>query len=500
MNAMNKRYILAIDQSTSGTKALVLDEQGEVLCRTGREHRQKISAEGWVSHDPVEIYRNTLAAAAEALSKSGADPSRISCAALSNQRETALVWDRKTGLPVDDAVVWQCSRGKEICERIKDRASEIRMRTGLPLSPYFSASKIAWLLEHTGNLHNKNLSAGTIDSWLVYKLTGNFKTDWSNASRTQLLNLHTLAWDKEACGSFGIDPAILPEICDSDACFGQTDFEGLLPKPVPVHCAMGDSHASLFGQGCLEKGMGKVTYGTGSSVMVNIGEEPVFRENLSTSIAWGMNGRVSYALEGNINYSGAVIKWLVEDVKLLSSAAEAGPIAAAANPEDTTYLVPAFSGLGAPYWAADARASFWGMTRKTGRAELIKAAEECIAYQIADVIRTIREEGITLRELRIDGGGSGDRYLLQFQSDILDLPVSVSTAGELSGMGAAYAAGMALGIYDSSIFRRRSCRNYEPEMGGERRKALYGGWLEAVSAVTGIKTSGNPAGASGCAC
>ncbi|MDR1419505.1 MAG: glycerol kinase [Treponema sp.] len=481
---MNKQYILAIDQSTSGTKALILDEEGRVVSQTGREHRQKISAEGWVSHDPVEIYRNTIAAAADALSRPGMAP-LVACAAVSNQRETALVWDRKTGIPVDDAVVWQCSRGAEICGRIRDMAEDIQKKTGLPLSPYFSASKVAWLLEHTGNLHNKNLFAGTVDSWLVYKLTGNFKTDWSNASRTQLLNLHTLTWDQDICGSFGIDPALLPEICDSNACFGHTDFEGLLPRPVPLHCAMGDSHASLFGQGCLEKGMGKVSYGTGSSVMVNTGEQPVFRENLSTSIAWGMNGRVNYALEGNINYSGAVIKWLVEDVKLLSSAALAGHEAAAANPEDTTYLVPAFSGLGAPYWAEDAKAAFWGMTRKTGRAELIKAAEECIAYQIADVIRTIGEEGITLRELRIDGGGSGDRYLLQFQSDILNLPVSVSTAGELSGMGAAYAAGLALGIYDHGIFSRRSSAGYEPTMDGERRKRLYGGWLEAVRAVTG---------------
>ncbi|MDR1106130.1 MAG: glycerol kinase [Treponema sp.] len=483
-----ERYILAIDQSTSGTKALILDEQGKVAVKTGREHRQKISAEGWVSHDPVEIYRNTIAAAADALARAGTDPAQIACAAVSNQRETALVWDRKTGVPVDDAVVCQCSRGAEICGRIKDRAASVQEKTGLPLSPYFSASKIAWLLERTGNLHNKNLCAGTVDSWLVYKLAGNFKTDWSNASRTQLLNLRTLEWDRDVCGLFGIDPAILPEISDSNACFGHTDFEGLLPRPVPLQCVMGDSHASLFGQGCLEKGMGKVTYGTGSSVMVNTGEQPVFSENLSASIAWGMNGRISYVLEGNVNYSGAVIKWLAGDVKLLSSAAEAGPLAATANPEDTTYLVPAFSGMGAPYWAAGAKAAFWGMTRKTGRAELVKAAEECIAYQIADVIRVIREEGITLRELRIDGGGCGDQYLLQFQSDILNLPVFVSTAGELSGMGAAYAAGLAAGIYGQDIFSRRSSKSYEPKMDGERRKALYGGWLEAVRAVTGAKT------------
>jgi glycerol kinase len=480
---MDNRYILAVDQSTSGSKVLVIDGNGEIVARRDRSHRQKISGRGWVSHDPMEIYRNTIAAAKEAVeaaAESGADPSLIAGAAISNQRETSLVWDKNSGIPVEDAVVWQCTRGAEICERIKNR-EEIREKTGLPLSPYFSASKIAWILENTGNKNSKNLCAGTIDSWLVYRLTGNFKTDWSNASRTQLLNLRSLSWDSEVCGAFGIDPVLLPEICDSNSCFGYTNFEGILRNPVPLHSVMGDSHGSLFGQGCLEKGMGKVTYGTGSSVMVNTGNTPLFCRNLSTSLAWGMDGIKSYVLEGNVNYSGAVIKWLVEDIGLLSSPSEAGRAAAQANPLDTTYLVPAFSGLGAPHWVEDAKACFWGMSRKTGRAEIIKAAEECIAYQITDVLRTMRKEGAALSELRVDGGGAGDEFLMQFQSDMLGIPLSVSLVEEHSGLGVAYAAGLALGLYGREIFSRYPRKIYEPKMDEDRRSRLYSGWLDAVS-------------------
>jgi glycerol kinase len=484
---MESGFILAIDQSTSGTKALILDSRAAIIARADKAHEQKISPEGWISHDPIEIYRATLAAVREAVEKAEIDKGAVLGVGISNQRETALVWDKNSGLPVDDAVVWQCARGASICESLSDHAGEVRAATGLRLSPYFSAAKIAWILEHCKGGVAENLCAGTIDSWLVFKLTGNCKTDYSNASRTQLFNIGSLAWDRTICGLFGIDPAILPEVCDSNGNFGSTDFEGFLPKPVPVRGVMGDSHGALFAQGCLEKGMGKATYGTGSSVMVNIGDRPVFCENVVTSLAWGMGGRVNYVLEGNINYTGAVIKWLVDDVKLIASSKEAGALAARANPVDRTYLVPAFSGLGAPYWANEAKAILCGMSRTTGRAEIVRAAEDSIAYQIADVVRVMAEEsGVILKELRVDGGPTRDQYLMQFQSNILDIPLSVPGYEELSALGAGCMAGIALGFYTPAILGEAARTRFEPAMKEAERKARLGGWKEAVRLAVGI--------------
>jgi glycerol kinase len=480
-------YILSIDHSTAGTKAILFDGAGLIVARVDRAHEQKISPQGWVAHDPLEIYNNTLTVCAGVIKEAGIDPAGVRGIGISNQRETALVWDRRTGLPVYDAIVWQCARAQAVCDALAGHADLVRRSTGLRLSPYFSAAKIAWVLENTDNKTNKNLCAGTIDSWLIFKLTGSFKTDYSNASRTQAFNISNLAWDGEVCGLFGIDLSILPEVCDSCACFGETNLEGLLPKPVPVHAVMGDSHAALFGHGCLDKGMGKVTYGTGSSVMINIGEKPIFCDNVVTSLAWGMNGRVDYVLEGNINYSCAVIKWLVDDLKLIGASREAGILAAQANPEDTACLVPAFSGLGAPYWKAGAKAILSGMSRTTGRAEIVKAAEESIAFQIADVIAAMkREGGVELKEFRVDGGGSKDSYLMDFQSGILDLPVSVSENEELSASGAAWMAGMALGLYGSFPGESIKQRIYLPKMEAAVREKKMRAWHEAVAKVIGF--------------
>jgi glycerol kinase len=437
----------------------------------------------------MEIYRNTLAAVSEVIKKSGIAGGSIIGAGISNQRETALVWDRKTGLPLHDAVVWHCPRGAEICNRLSSNAETIRSRTGMPLSPYFSAAKIAWTLEHTERRGGESLCAGTIDSWLVYKLTGNFKTDWSNASRTQLLNIINLNWDEEVCGLFGIDPAMMPPVGDSNSMFGLTDFEGILPRPVPLQAVLGDSHGALFAQGCLEKGMGKATYGTGSSVMINIGGDPVFCKNVATSLAWGRDGGVDYVLEGNINHTGDTIKWLTDDLGLLSSSKEAGPLAASANPDDTSYLVPAFSGLGAPHWVSGAKACLCGMTRATGRAEIVKAAEESIAYQIADVVHAIhKESGILPAELRADGGPTRDPFLMQFQADILNLPLSVPEREELSAMGAAYMAGITLGLYDPAVFARPARIRYQPRMDQDTRLRRYQGWRNALRMAAGTES------------
>lgn len=478
------KTILAIDQSTSGTKALLFDGEGRLLGRHDLPHEQKINSQGWVSHDPMEIYRNTLETVRLLLEETGADRESIGAVGISNQRETALLWDRDTGLPVADAVVWQCARAAGICQRLADRGEAIQERTGLNLSPYFPAAKWAWILENTPGLAGKNLCAGTIDAWLVYKLTGGrvFATDYSNASRTQLFNLRTLSWDPEVCGWFGINPDFLPEVRFSDSLFGETDFEGFLPHPVPIHGVLGDSHGALFGQGCLSPGMVKATYGTGSSVMMHIGQRPVFsKKGLVTSLAWGMEGKVDYVLEGNINYTGAVTKWVVEELGLLSSSKEAGPVAQSADPADTTYLVPAFTGLGAPYWDSGAKAMLYGMSRTTGRAEIVKAAEECIAYQIADVLELMGQEaGVTIQELRVDGGPTKDKFLMQFQSDILKIPVAAPEREELSGMGAAFCAGIAAGVYTREIFQSVRRRRLAPEMEETLRKTKRAGWRQAL--------------------
>ncbi len=490
---MNDRYILAIDQSTSGTKALLFSAGGDLISRADRPHRQIIDERGYVEHDPEEILTNTLAVARNAVEKAGVKPGDLAALGISNQRETALAWDAATGKPVYPAIVWQCARGEAICNRLASQghSDRIRTATGLHLSPYFSAAKLAWILENIPAARDAaargQLRCGTVDSWLVYNLTGgqSFKTDFSNASRTQLFNLTTLEWDTRICSLFGLETAMLPEVCDSDSLFGETDLGGFLPRPIPIHGVLGDSHGALFGQGCLTRGMIKTTYGTGSSVMMNIGSEPVFtKSGIVTSIAWGMNGVVSYVLEGNINYTGAVMRWVVDDLGLLPSSREAGSVAARANPNDETYLVPAFSGLGAPYWESKARAVICNMTRTTGRAEIVRAAEECIAYQIADIIELMQQEsGITLQELRVDGGPTRDRYLMQFQSDILGLPVLVPATEELSGVGAAYAAGLATGVFGPGIFQRISRQTYKPAMTAEIRAKRRAGWEKAVEMV-----------------
>ena len=491
---MSEKYLLAIDQSTSGTKALLFTEKGAILERYDLSHKQIIDEKGWVEHDPTEIYNNTINVVKGVVEKAGIDKEAIIGLGISNQRETAVVWNKESGQPEYNAIVWQCARGEAICSKIADEGKSdlIKASTGLPLSPYFSAAKISWVLHHVDGLEQKKkagkLCAGTIDSWLVFKLTGgkDFKTDYSNASRTQMFNIKALKWDAEVCKLFGIETSMLAEVCDSNGYFGETDFEGYLNKKIPIHGVLGDSHGALFGQGCHQKGMIKSTYGTGSSIMMNIGETPVFsKSGVVTSLAWGMDGKVNYVLEGNINYTGAVLKWVVEDLKLISSPAESEKYALEANKEDKTYLVPAFTGLGAPYWDSKATAQISGITRTTGRAEIVKAAVECIAYQIADIVKAMSEDsGIQISELRVDGGPTKNKYLMQFQSNILDIPVQVPSMEELSGIGAAYAAGIALEFYDKTkVFNEIKRLKFSPKMQQEERQKRYEGWKNAVNLV-----------------
>ena len=491
------KYIIGIDQSTQGTKVILFDEKGRLVLRVDRAHRQIVDEHGWVEHDPEEIYGNLIALVRELLEKSGIAPAEVAAVGISVQRETTLAWERATGKPVYNAVVWQCSRGEGICRRLEKERPELAQlvheRTGLRHSPYFSAPKLAWILENVPGVREAaergSVCCGTVDSFLVSRLThgASFRTDVSNASRTELLDIRALKWDEELCGIFGIPVGCLPEVTDSDGCFGETDFEGLLPHAVPIHGVMGDSHAALFGQGCLSRGQMKATYGTGSSIMMNIGEEPLLSDKgIVTSLAWRMRGKTQYVFEGNINYTGAAISWLKDDVGLIGSAGEAEALARAADPADQTVLVPAFSGLGAPYWDSDARAAFIGMSRTTGRNELVKAALDCIAFQVADIVELMRQDAAIDRvELRADGGPTRNGYLMQLQADLIGGTVRVPEAEELSCIGAAWAAGLGLGLYDDSVFSSLCCRSLSPAMAEDEKQKAIARWHQAVARVRG---------------
>ena len=483
------RYILGIDQSTQGTKALLFDDKGALLCRTDKPHRQIVNEKGWVEHDPEEIYANTIQVVKDLVEKAKIDKSEIAVLGISNQRETSVCWDKKTGKPLYNAIVWQCSRGAAICEELERQghSEKIHNKTGMKLSPYFPAAKLAWIFQNVSGASERaklgEVAVGTIDSWLVYKLTGGkrHQTDYSNASRTQLFNISTLKWDDELLNLFGIDPKCMAEVTDSDGDFGETDFEGWLDKPIKICGVLGDSHGALFGQGCLNPGMIKATYGTGSSVMMNIGEKPAFSNVIVTSLAWKIKGKVNYVLEGNINYSAAVITWLKDDLKLIQSPSETEALARAAHKGDKTYLVPAFSGLGAPYWDSHATACIVGMTRATGKNEVVRAALDCIVYQISDIVNEMKNStGIEINELRVDGGPTRNKYLMQFQSDILNIPVKIPDAEELSGIGAAYCAGISAGIYDEKVLSNLKRVSYSPNMAEDERNVLCEGWREAL--------------------
>lgn len=483
------RYILAVDQSTQGTKGLLFNEDGELVCRADRPHRQIISPLGWVSHDPEEIRRNTLAVCRDTVEKAGIDKGSIAAFGISNQRETTVAWDRETGQSICDAIVWQCARAEAVCERLSDMADTARARTGLNLSPYFPAAKMGWIMENVPEAKKLadegRLCLGTVDSWLLSFLTREkvHATDYSNASRTQLFDIIALRWDEELCRAFGVPVEALPEVRMSDSVFGTTDLDGYLDSPIPICGVLGDSHGALFGQDCRRPGQVKATYGTGSSVMMNIGDEPRFSSGgLVTSLAWGMNGKVEYVFEGNLNYTGAVMTWLRKDVGLIENDVEATELAKAANPNDRCYFVPAFSGLGAPYWDSKASGLLTGVSRTTGRAEIAKACLECIAYQITDLTELMRRDaGVELASLRVDGGPTASEYLMQFQSDMARTSVEVPNLQELSGMGAAYAAGFSAGLYDPDrVYEHVRRRVYSPAMDEGRREELYKGWQAAV--------------------
>jgi len=484
-------YVLGIDQSTQGTKVILVNSNGELMDVISKNHRQIVTREGWVEHDPEEIYSNLLELINVMLLKYNSIKDDIKVVGLCNQRETVVAWNRNSGRPLFNAVVWQCGRAQKITDRIIENklGDVIKRKTGVPVSPFYSAAKISWLIEYVDEIREKKdsnkICFSTVDTWLIFKLCGgNPKTDFSNAARTQLFNIHDLSWDQEICDIFNIPLNSLPEVFPSDSIFGYTDFEGMLTNKIPIHAVLGDSNGAMYAQECHNKGDVKATYGTGSSVMMNIANDPILSdEGIVTSLGWYTNNKPTYVFEGNINYAGAVTQWLVDKVKLLDNASDAGTIANNAKDISGLYLIPAFTGLGAPYWKNDARAMIYGMDRNTGYAEIIRASEECIAYQIHDIIKIMEMEiSEPIRELRDDGAPTRDKFLMQFQSDILNSDVKTSKITELSGFGAALMAGVGSGVMDkSSTLNKKFSIVYTPGMDNETRLNKIKGWKVALN-------------------
>ena len=491
-----KRYIIAIDQSTSATKAILFDEKCRVVNRINIDHKQYYPAPGWVEHDAEEIYANAVAAVHRLMAETAVEEGAEFSLAITNQRETVVVWDAETSKPIAHAVVWQCQRGAEICRALKEAGHEptFLKKSGLLIDPYFSASGVKWLLDNTEGARAAaeagRLRMGTMDAWLIWKLTGGavHATDYTNASRTLLFNIHTLDWDDELLSLFEVPRSMLPEAKPCDAVFGRTTIEGLFPEGIEIAGVLGDSHGALAGQMCFEAGMGKATYGTGSSVMVNIGEESVAApEGLVTSVGFAAQGKVFYAFEGNIHCTGATLRWLTDQLQLIGSPAETEALATSVESNGGVYLVPAFAGLGAPWWNSEAKAMICGMTLGTTKAHVVRAALEAIPYQIRDLVGLMTEQaGVTLKELRVDGGPTKNRFLMQFQADMLQATINRSDIEEASAMGAVVMNGLARGVWaslDEVAALRTSDNRIEPTMDAATRKALYDGWIEAVKLV-----------------
>ncbi len=450
-------YIIAIDQSTSATKAMLFSEQCEMLQRVNVEHRQYYPKAGWVEHDAEEIYRNVLMAVEELMRD--ADPTAAYSMAITNQRETVVVWDKTTGKPVYHAVVWQCMRGADICNELKAQGygPMVMEKSGLLIDPYFAASGAKWILDNVEGAREKadsgDLVMGTMESWLIWKLTGGKRhvSDYTNASRTMLMNIHTLDWDDDLLKLFGIPRSMMPELLPCDSVFGETTVGGVFNKPIAIAGVLGDSHGALAGQMCFEAGLGKATYGTGSSVMVNIGEKAAAApDGLVTSIGFAALGKVFYAFEGNIHSTGATLKWLQEQLKMIASPADVEKEATAVDDNGGVYFVPAFAGLGAPWWNDSVKAAVMGMTFATTRAHFLRAALESIAYQVNDLVKAMTvKAGIGLKEIRVDGGPTKNKFLMQFQADCLRVPVNRSDVEEASALGAVVMNGLSRKVWTS---------------------------------------------------
>ena len=486
------KYILALDQGTTSSRAILFDRNGQMHSTAQKEFKQYYPEGGWVEHDAAEIWETQLAVAREAIAKQGISAEDIAAIGITNQRETTVLWDKRNGRPVYHAIVWQCRRTAPYCDTLQEAGwtEKIREKTGLPIDAYFSATKIRWILQNVPEAKaladSGNLLFGTIDTWLIWNLTGGqvHATDYSNASRTMLFNIHTLEWDRELLELLEIPESILPEVRPSSGIFGNS-LPLLFGAAIPIAGAAGDQQSALFGQACFSPGTAKNTYGTGGFLLMNTGDTPVSSKNgLITTIAWGLDGKVSYALEGSIFVAGAAIQWLRDELKMISSASETEALCREVNDTCGVYLVPAFVGLGAPYWDSYARGVLTGLTRGANRCHIVRAAVESMAYQTSDVLKAMEQDaGIPLAELRVDGGAAANTFLLQFQSDITGVPVLRPSTLETTALGAAYLAGLAVGYWqDLTEIRRNwqvSCA-FSPELSQKAAEEKVAGWHHAV--------------------
>ncbi len=493
MNSI-KKYILAIDQSTSATKVMLFNRQAELVHRVSLPHKQFYPQPGFVEHDADEILTNTLNGLNQVVSEAKVAVSAVSAIAITNQRETVMIWDKITGKPIANAVVWQCQRGAGYCRELKLNGleSEIKQKTGLIIDPYFSASKLHWMMNNITGLKQKaekgELLLGTMDSWLLWKLTGGkvHTTDYSNACRTMLFNINTLEWDSDLIQIFGLHKSMLPKVKFSDEIFGYSDPALVLGEPIPISGLIGDSHGAFFGQNCFLPGVGKATYGTGSSVMINIGNKPLPPPNgLVTSIGFGFRKQIDYVFEGNIHCTGDTVNWLKNELQLIKDSSETEALATSVTGNQGVYLVPAFVGLGAPYWDNQARACIVGMGRNATKAHVVRAALESIAYQVKDLADLMRQSGeIKLNGLRVDGGPTRNNFLMQFQANILHGEVERLSIEEVSGLGAAFLAGLATGFWkdpEEIESLRKTDKVFLPEMNMNETETLYKGWQNAVA-------------------
>lgn len=488
-----EQYIIVIDQGTTSTRAILFNKKGEVVSISQREIVNYFPHAAWVEQDPLEIYVSALDVINELVIKTNIRIDQINSLGITNQRETTIVWDKKTGLPVYNAIVWQSKQTQEICEKVKPYEDIIKEKTGLIVNPYFSASKIRFILDHIENgqkrAENGELLCGTVDTWLLYKLTFGevFKTDYSNASRTLLYNIHDLCWDQELCHIFNIPMNMLPEVNDTSSIFGYTNVIDHVNR-IPIASICGDQQASLFGQNCFEKGDIKNTYGTGCFMLMNTKEEIVkSKYGLLSTIAWGINGKVEYALEGSVLIGGASVQWLRDQLKLIHVASESEKISYQVNNNEDIYVVPAFVGLGTPYWDNNVRGAIFGLTRGTTDENIVKATLESIAYQSKDVIEVMKKDiKRQVKVLKVDGGATQNHYLMQFQADILNVKIKKPSVSETTALGAFYLAGLATG-YFKNIDEIKKIHHYQeeyvPKMDSKIRKEKFRKWKKAVNAA-----------------
>ncbi|WLR49292.1 glycerol kinase GlpK [Halobacillus litoralis] len=495
-----KQYILSIDQGTTSSRAILFNYEGQIVETAQKEFEQHFPKPGWVEHDANEIWTSVLACIADVLRKSDIEASQVAGIGITNQRETTVVWDKNTGKPIYKAIVWQSRQTQSICNELKEQGLEdtFRDKTGLLLDPYFAGTKVKWILDNVDGAREKaengDLMFGTIDTWLVYKLSGQktHVTDYSNASRTLMYNIHDLKWDDELLDILDVPKSMLPEVKPSSEVYANTVDYHFFGKEVPIAGIAGDQQAALFGQACFEKGMGKNTYGTGGFMLLNTGEEAVKSENgLLTTLAWGIDGKVEYALEGSIFVSGSAIQWLRDGLNMVESSPQSEEIAGQVKSTDGVYVVPAFVGLGTPYWDSEARGAVFGLTRGTTKAHFVRATLESLAYQTKDVVDAMVEDsGIEVKKLRVDGGAVKNNLLMQFQSDLLDVTVERPEVNETTALGAAYLAGLAVGFWEDRkeiANQWKVEREFEPSMNEEKSKKLYKGWQKAVEATRVFK-------------